>query len=237
LSASRSAARRTQRERDALVEQYLPLVRYVVGRLPVTMPATLDRDDFWSAGVTGLLHAAERWSPERGASFKTFAYTAIRGAILDEIRRHDPVPRARRERLRRLERTADDLKKRLGRPPALEEIAEAIGADARELDEDLLALATCRTLSFDDVDAGNLGQRFVFDADSDPAHRADLRDRVEHLARCIEELPEPDRQVVVLYHHEGLYLKEIGAILGVSESRVSQILSRATARLRLRADG
>ena len=89
---------RTTAERDRLVEQYLPLVRYVVARLPVTMPGTLDRDDFYSVGVIGLMHAAATYDPTRGAAFKTFAYTAIRGAILDEIRRHDPVPRNRRDR-------------------------------------------------------------------------------------------------------------------------------------------
>ena len=90
---------RSRAARDELIEQYLPLVRYVVGRLPVTMPATLDREDFFSVGVVGLVHAATTYDPNRGASFKTFAFTAIRGAILDEIRKHDPVPRSRRDRL------------------------------------------------------------------------------------------------------------------------------------------
>jgi RNA polymerase sigma factor for flagellar operon FliA len=85
---------RSAEERDRLVEQYLPLVRYVVARLPVTMPASLDRDDFFSVGVIGLMHAASTFDPTRGASFKTFAYTAVRGAILDEVRKHDPVPRS-----------------------------------------------------------------------------------------------------------------------------------------------
>ena len=107
---------RTTEERDRLVEQYLPLVRYVVARLPVTMPNSLDRDDFYSVGVMGLMHAAATFDPGRGASFKTFAYTAIRGAILDEVRKHDPVPRNRRDRLRKMERASAALHTRLAAP-------------------------------------------------------------------------------------------------------------------------
>ena len=106
---------RTQEERDRLVEKYLPLVRYVVARLPVTMPAMLDRDDFYGVGVMGLMHAASTYDPTRGASFKTFAYTAIRGAILDEIRKHDPVPRNRRDRLRQIEQASKNLYAALAR--------------------------------------------------------------------------------------------------------------------------
>jgi RNA polymerase sigma factor for flagellar operon FliA len=229
---------RSKEERDELVLQYLPLVKYVVARLPVTMPATLDRDDFCSVGVMGLMHAAATYDPSRGASFKTFAFTAIRGAILDEIRKHDPIPRSRRDRLRKLDRAAAELFTSLGRPPTLEDIAEHMGITTEDLDQDLLALHTCRVLSLNDG-AGNqegfsLGSGLVSTDAIDPQDRAINNELKEELARRISELPEIDRHVIVLYHYERLYLKEIGDILGVSESRISQILSRAMARLRLK---
>jgi len=229
---------RSKEERDELVLQYLPLVKYVVARLPVTMPGTLDRDDFCSVGVMGLMHAATTYDPTRGASFKTFAFTAIRGAILDEIRKHDPIPRSRRDRLRKLDRAAAELFGKLGRPPSLEDIAEHMGITADDLDQDLLALHTCRVLSLNDgggnQEGFSLGGSLVCGDAIDPQDRAVNNELKEELARRISELPEVDRHVIVLYHYESLYLKEIGNILGVSESRISQILSRAMARLRLK---
>jgi len=235
-----SAARmlRTRDERDRLVEQYLPLVRHVVSRLHVTMPATLSRDDFFSVGVMGLMHAASAYDQSRGASFKTFAFTAIRGAVLDEIRKHDPVPRSRRDRLRAIDSSASALRSELNRAPTIEELAERMGVSAQHLDEDLLALHTCRTLSLDegtgaDGDTG-LGTLLVDERDVDPGDAVMSKEATQQLSKAISELPEVERHVVVLYHYENLYLKEIGEILGVTESRVSQILSRATERLRMK---
>ncbi len=230
---------RSTDERDRLVEQFLPLVRYVVARLPVTMPGSLDRDDFYSVGVMGLLHAATTFDPARGASFKTFAYTAIRGAILDEIRRHDPVPRNRRDRLRKMERASAQLHGDLDREPSLGELAEFMGCSASDLEDDLQALHTCRTLSLDEVrggddDGGSLAGQVPATGQADPSECADQRESVERMTKAIAELPEMDRNVIVLYYHEQLYLKEIGEILGVTESRISQILSRAIERLRLK---
>jgi RNA polymerase sigma factor for flagellar operon FliA len=234
---------RTKEERDRLVEKFLPLVRHVVARLPVTMPASLDRDDFFSVGVMGLMHAAAAYDPNRGASFKTFAYTAIRGAILDEIRKHDPVPRNRRDRLRKMDRAAADLFHELGRPPTLEELSIELGVSVDDLDDDLLALQTSRLISLDDGgstggedgDGGfSLASNVVAENQDDPSDRLAHRDQADALARAISELPEKERHVVVLYHYESLYLKEIGKILGVTESRVSQILTRAMTRLKLK---
>lgn len=231
---------RTKEDRDRYVEQYLPLVRFVIARLPVTMPATLSRDDFFSVGVMGLMHAASTYDPTRGASFKTFAYTAIRGAILDEIRKHDPVPRSRRDRLRQIERVTGTLQARLDRMPTLEEIAEALGISSEELDSDLLALHTCRTLSLDDhkpsadSDGASMAANLVADDVPDPGEEVSRHEQIDRLAKAIADLPEVDRNVVVLYHYENLFLKEIGEILGLTESRISQILTRATARLRLK---
>jgi RNA polymerase sigma factor for flagellar operon FliA len=231
---------RSVADRDRLVEQYLPLVRYVVARLPVTLPGSLDRDDFYSVGVMGLMHAASTFDPGRGASFKTFAYTAIRGAILDEVRKHDPVPRNRRDRLRKMERTNSQLYAELDREPTLAELAQAMGCSEQDLDEDLQALHTARTLSLDETygndDEGSTTLANLMQAEDtrDPGDAADDRERMARLTKAIAELPETDRHVVVLYFHEQLFLKEIGTVLGVTESRVSQILTRATERLRLK---
>jgi len=239
MKGSTVRMQRSQLERDKLVEKYLPLVRYVVARLPVTMPATLDRDDFFGVGVVGLLHAAATYDSTRGASFKTFAYTAIRGAILDEIRRHDPVPRNRRDRLRLLERTSRDLHAVLQREPTMAELAEAMATTVEELEGDLQALHTARTLSLDESPGGEdsdatFAAALAADDTPDPHDDAVARERIDQLAKAIAELPETDRHVVVLYFHERLYLKEIGRVLNVTESRVSQILSRAVERLRLK---
>ena len=239
MKSSPAVHPRSTEDRNELIEQYLPLVRYVVARLPVTMPATLDRDDFYSVGVMGLVHAATTYDPNRGASFKTFAFTAIRGAILDEIRRHDPVPRSRRDRLRKMDRATAELHVELQRPPTLEELAERLRVSAEDLDDDLLALHTCRTLSIDQSSSSgdssfNLANRIINEDMLGPVDRATRQEAVSTLTRAISELPEADRNVIVLYHYENLYLKEIGDILNVSESRVSQILTRATQRLRLK---
>jgi RNA polymerase sigma factor for flagellar operon FliA len=243
MTALGSKTLRTQEERDRLVEQFLPLVRYVVARLPLTMPGALDRDDLFSVGVMGLMHAATTYDAARGASFKTFAYTAIRGAILDEVRKLDPVPRQRRERLRKLNRTQAELAARLDREPTMLELAEALQCSEQEIDEDLQALHTARTLSLDegrgggddDEGGGNtLGSLLGADDAVDPGDAAAQGERLNQLAKAISELPETERHVVVLYFHEQLFLKEIGQILGVTESRVSQILPPATERLRLK---
>jgi len=232
------AARRTTAERDRLVEQYLPLVRYVAARLPVTVPASLDRDDFYSVGVIGLMHAASTFDPTRGASFKTFAYTAIRGAILDEVRKHDPVPRGRRDRLRTMDRVRAQMRAELDREPTPTELARALDCSEADLDDDLQALHTSRILSLDesygDDQDGSLKGQMADTMTDDPSAGALDREQLERLTRAIGELPGKDRHVVVLYYHEQLYLKEIGQILGVTESRVSQILTRATERLRLK---
>jgi len=230
---------RSLADRDRLVEQYLPLVRYVVARLPVMLPGSLDRDDFYSVGVMGLMHAAATFDPQRGASFKTFAYTAIRGAILDEVRKHDPVPRNRRDRLRKMERKNSALRAELDREPTLAELAKALDCSEQDLDDDLQALHTSCTLSLDErrgenEDGSSLAEQIGAHDTVDPGTHADDRESLERLTRAIAELPATDRHVVVLYFHEQLFLKEIGTILGVTESRISQILTRATERLRLK---
>ncbi len=220
--------------RDKLIEDYLPLVKHVLGRLPITLPPGLDRDDLFSIGVCGLIHAADTFDPSRGATFKTYAYTAIKGAILDELRRHDPVPRSKREKLKALEDSARKLREKLGRDATIEELARELNVGVEQVEKDLVAIHTVTLLSLEGEqgEEGDLKQMLEAPEARDPADEAMFREDVSRLSKAIAELPETERNVVILYYHEELLLKEIGDILGVTESRVSQILTRAHHHLR-----
>jgi RNA polymerase sigma factor for flagellar operon FliA len=220
-------------ERDRLVEQYLPLVRHVLGRLPVTIPASLDREDLLSVGVFGLIHAASSYDPTRGASFKTFAFTAIRGSILDELRRHDPVPRSKRDKLKLIDKATLRLRGKLARAPNPDELAAELKIPLADLERDLLALRTVAMLSLDEP-AGEetLGASMSISRETGPLEAASGHEMAELLAAAIGELPDTERKVVILYYHDELLLREIGDVLGVTESRISQILTGAIARLR-----
>ncbi|MDP6424793.1 MAG: FliA/WhiG family RNA polymerase sigma factor [Planctomycetota bacterium] len=239
VTATRTTKRKPQMrsrvERDLLVEQYLPLVHHVLGRLCVSLPNGVERDDLHAVGVLGLIHAAEGYDESRGATFKTYAYTAVRGAILDELRRLDPLPRATRERTRRLERSWHTMAADLGRCPVREEIASHLGCTLAELDEDMASLNTAHVLSIDDAsDASqSIGDLLPAPEPQPPLDVAAGKESVSLLARAIAGLPEKARQAIVLYYYEGLLLKDIGVLLGTSESRVSQILSRTMTILRL----
>jgi len=227
-------ARPGSQTRKQLIEGYLPLVKHVLGRLAISLPPGWDRDDLYSVGVCGLIHAADTFDPTKGATFKTFAYSAIRGAILDELRRNDIVPRSRREKLKNLERAAAAVKERLGRDGTPEELAEELGVPVEKVERDLLALHTVSLISLEEEQGedGSLKQMLQAPEAKDPMDEASFREEVERLGKAIGELPENERKVVILYYHEELLLREIGEILGVSESRVSQILTRAHHHLR-----
>lgn len=217
---------RTQSERDALIEQNLPLVRHVVGRMGLPRSPAFDHEDLYAAGAMGLLRAAETYDPQRGTTFSTLAYRAIHGAVLDELRKIDPLSRGHRERMRDFQRASNDLREILGRTPTEDEIAERIGITVARLRDDLRQSAAVCTLNIDgehpiDVARGE-----------DPADLAADADLRERLREGLELLPERERQVLVLHVHEQLYLREIGEVLGVSESRVSQLMRAGIERLR-----
>ncbi len=225
---------RAREERDRLVESYLPLVHHIVGRIGSALPPPLDKEDLFGAGVLGLMHAAETYDPSKGASFKTFAYSAVRGAVLDEIRKQDPLTRSLRERLKDLERSTARLCHELGRQPTREELARDLGVQPADLDRIWSAMHLCHVLSLSEGSGEEDGLGLdPPDSRPGPEDRAARAESVQRLAKAIGRLPEQQRQVVILYHYEGLKLKEIGALLGVTESRVSQILSKALTVLKI----
>lgn len=217
---------------DKMVTDYLPLVRYIVGRLPVQLPHFMDEDDLMGVGILGLINAAKTYDPNLGASFKTYAYTNVRGAILDELRRHDSIPRSTRDKMKKVEEATARLVDKSGRIPTPEEIAEEAGMTVKNLDELMLSARTAVLYSLSDGtaksgDAGFLLEPIADRKGEDPQKLAENEEMKELLVKAIVKLPEAERQVVFLYYKEGLLLKEIGAVLKVSESRVCQILSRA----------
>lgn len=226
----------TADERNRIVEEYLPLVHHVLGRLTIHLPQTLDREDLFEVGVLGLMQASTTFNPAKGAAFKTHAYTNIRGAILDEIRKHDPIPRSRRDRVRLLGGIERSLHEKLGRSPTPEEMADAAGLTIEQVEESLVhahgaAMLSLEDQQTDDGDGPRLAKCVALPKCDDPADLAARAELKEQLAAAIQDLPERERRVIVLYYAEGLRLKEIGAVLGITESRVCQLHSRAVFRL------
>jgi RNA polymerase sigma factor for flagellar operon FliA len=212
--------------RNQLVLQYSPLVKYVAGRVRSGLPQSVESADLVSEGVIGLMDAIDKFDPERGWTFQTYAVPRIRGAIIDSIRAADWVPRSVRTKVRDVERARDALQHRLSRSPSDEEIAAEAGlslAEVRELRE--------RPTSFSHADDEETASAVD---DLAPAVDAALEDADTRasLLSALSRLPERDQVVIALYFFEGLTLGEIGQVLSVTESRVSQLRSRATASLR-----
>ena len=210
--------------RNRLVLQYAPLVKYVAGRLRTRMPDSVDPDDLVSDGVLGLMDAIERFEPSRGLSFQTFAVPRIRGAIIDGMRSMDFVPRSVRDKLRAVQRAQVLLEERLGRVPEDAEVAREVGIPVQQL-RDLSRQANSNHASLDDFDLAD-------ELSSAADHRVEQGDVNASLMRVVDQLAERDRVIIALYYFEGLTLAEIGQVLGVTESRVSQVHRRATTTLR-----
>jgi len=227
-----------ERARNELVTAHLPLVRYVLGRLPVSLPPSLSQEDLASVGVLALMGAIEDFDPERGVEFATFAVPRIRGAMFDELRKHDVVPRSVRQRAAAVEAACRELTERDGKPPSIAEIARYLGTSPRDVQRTMSAMGIRNMLSLEAAYRTPYGGReqiiewAVDVASQTPLTAAMEREREAILARAIESLPEPDRKVITLYYRHGLMLKEIAQLLSVTKARVSQIHSRALFRLR-----
>ena len=210
--------------RNRLVLQYAPLVKYVAGRLRTRMPDSVEQDDLVSDGVLGLMDAIERFEPARGLSFQTFAVPRIRGAIIDGMRSMDFVPRSVRDKLRLVHRAQVTLEERLGRVPEDVEVAREVGIPVQQL-RDLSRQANSNHANLDDFDLAD-------ELSSAADHQVEQGDVNASLMRVVDQLGERDQVIIALYYFEGLTLAEIGQVLGVTESRVSQVHRRATTLLR-----
>jgi RNA polymerase sigma factor for flagellar operon FliA len=223
--------------RDRLILHYAPLVKYVAGRVGTGLPAHVDIADLVQSGVFGLWEAIERFDPERGLKFETYAMQRIRGAILDELRAQDWVPRSVRSRAREVERALERLETRLQRSATDAEVAAELGITVAELRELYAQLQLTSVIALDELIAVGRGGSSI--AETLPDEAADepgaFLDSVESrrlLADAVSQLTDRDRVVVSLYYFENLTLAEIGRVLGVTESRVCQLHTRAVLRLR-----
>jgi len=225
--------------REKLIINYAPTVKYIASRLAMGMPSNVELDDLVSYGIMGLIDAIEKFDLSRGFKFRTYATQRIRGAILDEIRQMDWAPRSVRQKARQLENSYKELESKLGRSAMDHEVAEYMGISLDEFHTMISKVAVTSLISLDNV--FSIGKDddevSVYDAveDSDSAQPSEIVERqnmIDILSKSIEELPERERLVLTLYYYEEMNLKEIGQVLGVTESRVSQLHTKAVLRMR-----
>ena len=232
---------RKERQKEVALSRYAPLVKYVVDRLALHLPKSVERDDLISAAIIGLLDALEKYDASKGTKFETYAIWRIRGAILDELRSLDWASRSIRRKARNVEEVARELGQRLGRAATEEEVADALNLSPTELSRLLDEVHGTALLSLSKSVSSDEDQDFIQleDIVDDPTHR-DALDQIETdearevLLETIDGLPEQQRLVVALYYYEEMTLKEIGEALHISESRVSQIHTRAVKTLKAR---
>jgi RNA polymerase sigma factor FliA len=231
-----------EQAREGLVVAYAPLVKYVAGRLASGLPAHVDEADLISYGLGGLINAIERFDLGRDVKFETYAITRIKGAIIDELRSLDWVPRSVRQRARDIERANAKLEHRLHRAPNDEEMAQELGMTVDEFQDALLQISNSTIAALDELwtvndssgDQVSLLDTITDDSAPDPASLVDATDLKDRVADAIARLPEREKLVIALYYYENLTLREIGEVLGVTESRVSQLHTKAILRLRSR---
>ena len=226
----------TPAEREALINETLPLIKHIAHRVAARLPANIEMRDLINAGVLGLIDAVDKFEPERNIKFKTYAEVRIRGAILDSLRNLDWAPRSLRKRSKDLERAYADLSQKLGRPATDEEVSAALGEDIEDFHALVDQLHGLTVGSFENLtdseDSDNYINYYPDDGSNDPYARFESNELTRMLAGAIEELPEKERLVLSLYYYEEFTMKEIGTLLGVNESRVSQLHTKATLRLR-----
>ncbi|WP_322975184.1 RNA polymerase sigma factor WhiG [Peterkaempfera bronchialis] len=228
------------RLREQLILHYSPLVKYVAGRVGVGLPANVEQADFVSSGVFGLIDAIEKFDLDRAIKFETYAISRIRGAIIDELRALDWIPRSVRQKARAVERAYATLETRLRRTPHEPEVAAEMGIPVEELHAIFSQLSLANVAALDELlhpvgeggDGLSLLDTLVDTAADDPVEVAEDRELRRLLARAVNTLPDREKTVVTLYYYEGLTLAEIGQVLGVTESRVSQIHTKAVLQLR-----
>jgi len=229
-----------ERARERLVVAFSPLVKYVAGRMASGLPAHVDEADLISYGLVGLISAISRFEPEREIKFETYAITRIKGAIIDELRSQDWVPRSVRARARAIEKANAKLEHKLQRAPSDEEMSLELEMTVEEFHAALLQISNSTVAALDELwtvsdasgDQVSLLDTLQDPEAADPAAALDQTDLKDRIADAIARLPEREKLVIALYYYENLTLREIGEVLGVTESRISQLHTKAVLRLR-----
>lgn len=224
--------------RERLILQYSPLVKYVAGRVSVGLPATIEHGDLVSYGMFGLIDAIEKFDLEKGVRFETYAIARIKGAIIDELRSIDWVPRSVRGKARDVERSLQALEAKLRRTPTEKELAEEMGISLKDLHQTLAQVSLTSLVALDESYSGEDNERTPLvdtlrDTKApDPVASYEDQEQKQLLAQAISKMNERERTVVVLYYFEGMTLAQIGEVLGVTESRVCQMHTKAVLGLR-----
>ncbi len=230
-----------QLDRDALIRQYLPLVRRLAGHMLAKLPPNIELDDLVQVGMIGLTEALSRYEASQGVQFETFATQRIRGAMLDELRNGDWMSRSSRKGQKDIERAIHRLEQTLGRVPLESEIAQEMGMELQEYQQLLGKVRGTQLLYLEDLSRGQGGSgsdsddfldRYLADQQADPASLLRSQRLRGALVQAIEQLPEREQQMMSMYYEHDMNLKEIAAVLGVTESRICQLHSQAIARLR-----
>lgn len=225
-------------QKEELIKEYAPLIKFVAQKIAVRLPPNIELDDLISAGSIGLMDAIDKWDPSRDNKFKTYAEFRIRGSILDELRAQDWVPRSVRDKSKALDRTVAQLEIDLGRNPTDEEISSKLSMSMDEFHDLVNQVRPVSLLSIDDQptfsdsDKKSISNLLEGSKSGNPFNQLNVKVIKDVVAKAIEELPERQRLVLSLYYFEDLNLKEIGQVLRVTESRVSQLHAQAVTRLR-----
>lgn len=228
----------TAKQKDTLIMEYAPLIKFIAQKIAVRLPSHIELDDLISSGVIGLMDAIEKYDPKRDNKFKTYAEFRIRGAILDELRAQDWVPRSVRDKAKMLDKTMVELEAALGRTATDEEVAAKLSISMDEFYDLINQVRPVSVLSIDEASTfSNVDKMSILNLLescklNNPFNQLKIKSVKQIVTKSIEELPERQRLVLSLYYYEDLNLKDIGKILRVTESRVSQLHAQAISRLR-----
>jgi len=228
---------KSSKAREALILRYAPLIKYVVGRLGLKVPASLEQNDLISYGMIGLIEAVDRFDPSYDVKFETYAISRIKGQIIDSIRAMDILPRSVYRHAKEIETAFSELSQSLGRLPTDTEVAAHLGISTKEYHRWLgnaswIVISLDQPIVFSDGEQANLYDSLEDETAIAPSDEIDRQEAIERVAEAIAKLPQREQLLVSLYYHDGLTMKEIGEVLGVSESRVSQLHAKVMLMLR-----